>query len=105
MSEQDLDQTNVGLLLEQVGGKTVPQRVRRHPLLDVSHVGSGMNGASELPRCQRQHRITSGEFCPAALLRGFLPLLGASPAMLCLSASIRFTTLSARGRGFAAIIP
>jgi hypothetical protein len=24
MSEQDLDQTNVGFLLEQVGGKTVP---------------------------------------------------------------------------------
>ena len=31
------------------------------PLLDLSHVGSDINGASELPRCQRQHRITSGE--------------------------------------------
>ena len=51
MSEQDLDQTNVGLLLEQVGSEPVPQRVRRHPLLDLSHVGSSMNGASELPRC------------------------------------------------------
>ena len=31
------------------------------PLLDLSHVGSDINGASELPRCQRQHRITSRE--------------------------------------------
>jgi len=43
-------------------------------------------------------------FCPATAFRGFLALLDASPAMLCLSASIRFTTLSARGRGFGPII-
>jgi hypothetical protein len=32
MAEQDLNQANIGILLEQVGGKTVPQCVRRHPL-------------------------------------------------------------------------
>jgi hypothetical protein len=41
--------------------KTVPQRVRRHPLLDLGHAGGEMNGAIELPRRHRQHRITAGE--------------------------------------------
>src|SRR5437879_6739640 len=45
MSEQNLDQTHIGFLLEQVGGKAVAQCVRRHPLLDRRHMGSGMNGA------------------------------------------------------------
>ena len=61
MAEQDLDQANIGILLEQVGGKTVPQRVRRHGLLDPGHAGGGVNGAIELPRRHRQHRITAGE--------------------------------------------
>ena len=33
IATEDLNQANIGILLEQVGGKTVPQRVRRHPLL------------------------------------------------------------------------
>ena len=46
MPEQDLDQANVGVLLQQVGGKAVPQRVWRHPLLDLGQMGGGMNGAA-----------------------------------------------------------
>src|ERR1700751_6312531 len=61
MSEQNLDKTHIGFLLEQVGGKAMAQGMRRHPLLDLGPAGGGMNGARELPRCQRQHRITSGE--------------------------------------------
>ena len=50
MSEQNLDQTHIGFLFEQVGGKAVAQCVRRHSLLDRRPIGSGMNGAIELPR-------------------------------------------------------
>ncbi len=32
MSEQDLDHTNVDVLLEQVRGEAVSERVRRHPI-------------------------------------------------------------------------
>src|SRR5467141_323324 len=60
-SEQNLDQTHIGFLFEQVGGKAVAQCVRRHSLLDRRPVGSSMNGAIELPRRQRQQRITARE--------------------------------------------
>src|SRR6266508_5232658 len=43
MSEQNLDQTHIGILLEQMGGKAMPQCVRRHPLLDLGHGGGGVN--------------------------------------------------------------
>ena len=33
--EQHLDHADVDVLLEQVGGEAVAQRVRRHPLLDL----------------------------------------------------------------------
>jgi hypothetical protein len=56
-----LDQTHIGFLFEQVGGKAVSQSVRRHSLLDRRHIGSGMNDAIELPRRQRQQRITARE--------------------------------------------
>jgi hypothetical protein len=61
MSEQNLDQTHIGFLFKQVGGKAVAQCVRRHWLLDRRPIGSGMNGAIELPRRQRQQRITARE--------------------------------------------
>jgi hypothetical protein len=31
--EQHLDDADVGVLFQQVGGKAMPQRVHRHPLL------------------------------------------------------------------------
>ncbi len=51
----------ITLVAEQVGGKAVAQCVRRHSLLDRRPIGSGMNGAIELPRRQRQQRITARE--------------------------------------------
>src|ERR1700681_845948 len=61
MPEQNLDKTHIGFLLEQVGGKAVPQGVRRPPLLDLRNGGGGVNRAIELPRRHRQHRIAAGE--------------------------------------------
>jgi hypothetical protein len=58
MTEQDLDHANIDILLEQVGGKAMPQRVWRHSLLQLGHVSGGMNDAVELARRQRQQPIT-----------------------------------------------
>ncbi len=46
--EQHLDDADVDVLLEQVGGETVPQRVRADALADPGRLGSLMNGAVEL---------------------------------------------------------
>ena len=40
MPKQDLDQANVGVLLQQVCGEAVPQRVWRHSLLDLGHMAA-----------------------------------------------------------------
>src|SRR6476620_293907 len=40
---------------------TVPQRVWRHPLLDLGHLGGGVNDAVELARRQRQQPIAARE--------------------------------------------
>jgi hypothetical protein len=73
MPKQDLDQMNLGFLLQQVGGEAMPQRVRRHPLLDLGHVGGGMNGAVELARRQRQQPITAREL-PHRRPRNAIPI-------------------------------
>ena len=48
VAEQHLDDADVGILFEQVGGEAVPQRMRRHPLLDPGGLGGGVDGAVEL---------------------------------------------------------
>ena len=48
MAEQHLDDADVGVLFQQVGGKAVPERVRRHSLLDPGGLGGGMDGTVEL---------------------------------------------------------
>ena len=48
MSEQHLDHPNIDILLQEMGGKTVPQRVRRHMLLDPGRLRSRVAGAGEL---------------------------------------------------------
>src|SRR5437773_3848556 len=45
MAEQDLDHPNIDVLLEQVGGEAVPQRMHGHRLADLGHVGCGMASA------------------------------------------------------------
>src|SRR5260370_10691906 len=46
--KQHLDDANVGLLLEQMRGKAMPQRVQGYGLLDLGHLRRGMAGAVEL---------------------------------------------------------
>src|ERR1700680_3856233 len=40
--EQHLDDADVGLVLEQVGGKAMPQRVQGHGLVDLGDLRCGM---------------------------------------------------------------
>ena len=61
MAEQHLDDADVDVLLEQVGGEAVPQRVRRHPLLDPGGLGGGVDGAVELAGRQRLDRVAAGK--------------------------------------------
>src|SRR5687768_5486442 len=48
MSEQDLDDTNVDVLLQQMRGEAVAQCVRRYPLADPGGLGRGVDGAVHL---------------------------------------------------------
>ena len=40
--------TNINILLEEVRGEAVPQRVWRHAVLDPRGLGSGSDGAAQL---------------------------------------------------------
>jgi len=53
MSEQNLDDADIDLLLEQVRGKGVAQRVHRDPLVDARVQGCAVHRAVELPGAQR----------------------------------------------------
>src|SRR6266851_8431691 len=60
-SEQDLDHTNIDVLLEQVGGEAVSQRVRCHPIGQPSQLGGHVAGAVELARGHRVDAVAAGE--------------------------------------------
>ena len=60
-SEQHLDDADIDVLLEQVGGKAVPQGVQRDALVDLRHLGRGVAGAIELARGHRLRRIAARE--------------------------------------------
>ena len=53
MAQQCLDHANIDILLEEVRGKAVPQRVRRHALGDPRGLGGAADNAAELPGRQR----------------------------------------------------
>src|SRR5262249_1027338 len=53
VAEQHLDYADVRLLLEQVCGEAMPQRVQRDGLVDLGHHRRGVAGAGELARGQR----------------------------------------------------
>ena len=61
MTEQHLDHSDIGVLLEQMGGKAVPQRVRGDTLLDGGHLRRGMAGAVELAGRERVHLVLTGK--------------------------------------------
>src|SRR5258708_25158250 len=53
MTQKRLNHANIDILLEEVRGEAVPQRVWRHALLDPRGVGGGTDGAAELTGRQR----------------------------------------------------
>src|ERR1017187_494506 len=57
VSEQDLDAADFDLLLEQMGGESMSERVHGDALVDVRGGGGLMHDAIELPRGKRIHRI------------------------------------------------
>src|SRR5580704_4413577 len=59
--EQHLDHTDVGLLLQQMRGEAVPQRVQRDRLVDLGHLRGGMASPVELPRRERVDRVLPGK--------------------------------------------
>jgi hypothetical protein len=59
VTEQDLDHTDIDVLLQQMGGKAVPQGVQRHALVDLGHLRRRMAGAIELARGDRLHAIAA----------------------------------------------
>src|SRR5277367_3030638 len=61
MSEENLDHSDIGVLLQKVGCKAMPQRVRRHPFGDLGQVGRRMAGAVELARRYRLQRVLARE--------------------------------------------
>src|SRR5246127_1159451 len=61
MAQQCLDHANIDILLEEVRGETVPQRVRRHALLDPGGLGGGTDGTTELTGRQRLPRVAAGK--------------------------------------------
>src|SRR6516225_3990110 len=58
-TQKRLDHANIDILLEKVGGEAVPQRVRRHALLDPRGLGGGTDGAAELAGRQRLDRVAA----------------------------------------------
>ena len=62
--EQHLDHANVDLLLEQMRGKAMPQRVQRHGLVELSQLRRGTAGAVELARRQRVDPVLPGNSQP-----------------------------------------
>jgi hypothetical protein len=59
--EQHLDHANVGLLLQQMRGEAVPQRVQRNALVDLGHLRRSMAGPVELARGERVDRVLPGK--------------------------------------------
>src|ERR1700704_723674 len=55
--EQDLDHPDIDVLLEQMGGEAVPQRMHGYRLTDPGHLGCGVTGTIELARRHRLHRV------------------------------------------------
>ncbi len=54
-----MDDADVGVLFQQVGGEAVPQRMRRHSLPDPGGLGGGVDGAVELTGRERLDRVAA----------------------------------------------
>src|SRR5258708_21868967 len=65
VAEQHLDHSDIDVLFQKMGGKAVPECVRRYPLVDPGHVGSRMAGAMELARGERTDGVLTGKQPPS----------------------------------------
>ena len=61
MAQKCLNHANIDILLEEVRGEAVPQRVWRHALLDPRGLGGGTDGAAQLAGRQRLDRVATGK--------------------------------------------
>ncbi len=61
VARQDLDHPDVDLLLEQVGGEAMPERVQRDALVDAGRLPGAIKGATELARGERIDRVLTGK--------------------------------------------
>jgi len=61
MAEQGLDDADIDTVLQQVGGKAVPQGVRSDPLGDVGCLGGFDDDAVKLAGADRQHGASARE--------------------------------------------
>ena len=61
MAQQHLDDANVDLLLQQVGGEAVAQDVGRHALVDLGCISCLVDSAVELTRSHRVDRVQPGD--------------------------------------------
>src|SRR5258708_38537089 len=61
VASQNLDHTNIDVLLEQVRGEAVSQRVWRNPIGQSSQLGSHVAAAVELSRRHRVDAVAARE--------------------------------------------
>ena len=61
VTEQHLDDPDVGILFQEMSGEAVPQRMRRDPLLDPGGFGGSVDSAIELAGRQRLDRVAAGK--------------------------------------------
>jgi len=59
--QKHLDDAHIDLGFQEMGRKTMPQRVRRYSLGDLGPLRGSVDGAGELARRQGQDGIVAGE--------------------------------------------
>ena len=57
MSKQNLNHPDIDILLQQMGGKAMPQRMRRNAFVDTREPGSHVADAVQLACGQRVDRV------------------------------------------------
>src|SRR5215472_12420579 len=61
VTQKRLNHPNIDILLEQMRGEAVPQRVWRHALFDPRSLGGGVDGTTELASRQWFDRVAAGK--------------------------------------------
>ena len=69
MTQKSLNHANIDILLEQMRGEAVPQRVWRDALLDPRGLGGGTDGAAELAADSGSTGLRPGKSQPPASSR------------------------------------